>query len=374
MNDVMRLRISRRGNLLHSGQKTSGGFSFLHHSPRRHFRSKGQIGDWPVIIRSQSSSILEPMKTTLCSNYRARFALLTAITALSGFGGLGFASTARAADSDLPQLLERAIYSEETKGDLDSAMGLYQQIVADANASQALAAQAQLRLAICYDKKKDYAAATAAFEKRVHDFPAQKEYVALANEYLASGLPLLAAPWKDGEEMLLQIKAPTGVKAGVISYNVNSGTIDGRQIWNLHTHTFAGVNILSSSTVDANSFKPLSSQFTMPMMGQFKVHYGVGSADVTMPGQPTAKHIEISGAVYDNDTIIQLMRRLPLAAGYKASIKLLVVMGGGTIAPIEATVAAQEKVTVPAGTFDASKFPSVSAKRSGIPAAIIATS
>src|SRR5881409_3421907 len=47
------------------------------------------------------------------------------------------------------ETLEKAIYTEETKGDLTGAIQLYQKIVADPAADRSLAAQAQLRLGLC---------------------------------------------------------------------------------------------------------------------------------------------------------------------------------------------------------------------------------
>src|SRR5437879_11660224 len=90
----------------------------------------------------------------------------------------------------LSDLLEKGIYSEETKGDLDAAMKLYQQIVAEGKEGQAVAAQAQYRLGVCHYKKKNFTAATAAFEKLAKDYPDQKELVALAREYLAGAVAL----------------------------------------------------------------------------------------------------------------------------------------------------------------------------------------
>jgi len=52
--------------------------------------------------------------------------------------------------------LEQGIYSEETKGDLDGAMQLYQKVITQAKADQASAAQAQYHLGVCYYKKKDF--------------------------------------------------------------------------------------------------------------------------------------------------------------------------------------------------------------------------
>src|SRR2546422_623779 len=83
---------------------------------------------------------------------------------------------------------------------------------AEAEGSQEVAAQAQYRLAVCYYKKKNFAEATAAFEKLVKDYPDQKELIARANEYLAGSSALMPAPWVDGEELRLDIKLGGGLK------------------------------------------------------------------------------------------------------------------------------------------------------------------
>src|SRR5262245_6677994 len=76
-----------------------------------------------------------------------------------------FVAAAQAASTNsLSELLEKGIYSEETKGDLDGAMQLYKQVVAEGKAGQAVAAQAQYRLGVCQYKKKNYTEANAAFE------------------------------------------------------------------------------------------------------------------------------------------------------------------------------------------------------------------
>ena len=72
-----------------------------------------------------------------------------------------------------------------------------------------------------------------AFEKLVKDYPDQKDLIALANKYLAGAMPLMPAPWVDGEEMQLDIKFPTGFKIGTACYRVNAGETNGQKIWRL---------------------------------------------------------------------------------------------------------------------------------------------
>ena len=137
------------------------------------------------------------------------------------------------------ELLEQGLYSEETKGDVDAAMKLYQQVVTEGKAGQAVAAQAQYRLGMCFHKKKNYAEATAAFEKVVRDYPEQKDLVALASRYLTGARALLPAPWVDGEEMQLDIKFATGFKLGTVVYRINAGETNGQKIWRVSSRLFA---------------------------------------------------------------------------------------------------------------------------------------
>ena len=81
--------------------------------------------------------MLGVMKTTL----------VTCISVLIVAATAAIHSTAApAAPASPSELLEKGIYNEETKGDLDSAIAIYQQLVAEANVNQSLAAQAQFRL------------------------------------------------------------------------------------------------------------------------------------------------------------------------------------------------------------------------------------
>jgi outer membrane protein assembly factor BamD (BamD/ComL family) len=111
------------------------------------------------------------MKTTSLFSRLPRGRLQMAAALLLLIAPMGAMPAARAADGKASELLEKGVYSEETKGDFDAAIQFYQQAIAEVDAEQALGAQAQFRLAMCYDKKKDRSAATAAFEKLIRDYP-----------------------------------------------------------------------------------------------------------------------------------------------------------------------------------------------------------
>ena len=255
----------------------------------------------------------------------------------------------------LSELLEKGLYSEETKGDLDSAIQIYQQVLSGAKAGQALAAQAQFRLGMCYYKKKQHAEASAAFEKLVKDYPDQKDLVARAHDYLGGDLGLQPTPWADGEAMQLDIKFPSGFKIGMMNYSVFADDLNGRRIWRLASHGVAGMATFSRVEVDADSFKPIHSRWKHPLIGDVDAVYADGRAELKTAGKNEIKKVDLEGMVFDNEEAIQLMRRLPLAVGYKTSVRIITTLGGGTIIPLEIVVTNVESIVVAAGAFDCYK-------------------
>src|ERR1039457_5637365 len=194
---------------------------------------------------------------------------------------LGRAQLAAAASPS--ELLEQGIYPEETKGAVDAALKLYQQVVTEAKAGQAVAAQAQYRVGVCYYKKKNYGEANAAFEKLLKDYPDQKDLIALANKYLTSAMPLMPAPWLDGEEMQLDLKFPSGVKIGAATYRVHAGETNGQKIWRLRMRLgVASSQQFSRVEVEADSFKPIHCRWMINVIGEVDVTYLPGHAELKM--------------------------------------------------------------------------------------------
>jgi outer membrane protein assembly factor BamD (BamD/ComL family) len=80
--------------------------------------------------------------------------------------------------SSAAELLEKGIYTEETKGELGAASQIYQQIVDDPRAERSLVAQAQLRLGLCELKQGHKPQAISALERLTHDFPDKEKLLA----------------------------------------------------------------------------------------------------------------------------------------------------------------------------------------------------
>ncbi len=84
-------------------------------------------------------------------------------------------------------MLRSAIEKEEVDGDLQGAIKLYGQIIAKYSGISAVAAQAQLRIGLCYEKlgSKTIQQAQEAFQKVIDNYPAQKEEIAMAKERIS---------------------------------------------------------------------------------------------------------------------------------------------------------------------------------------------
>src|SRR6187200_496348 len=150
--------------------------------------------------------------------------VVAAVIALHGLS----VSAAAASPSEL---LEKGIYSEETKGDIDAAIVIYQQVVSEVKAGQSLAAQAQFRLGQCYLKQNKTAEANAAFEKLIHDFPDEKALVAKAREHVPGDLVLGPVTWADGERLQMSLKLPAGLVIGMMETRADLVESGGKKVW-----------------------------------------------------------------------------------------------------------------------------------------------
>src|SRR6185436_15529393 len=94
------------------------------------------------------------------------------------------ASAQAAYGASAAELLEKGIYTEETKGELSAASQIYQQIVDDPRADRSLVAQAQLRLGLCELKLGHKPQAISALERLTQDFPDKPSLLAMIEPHM----------------------------------------------------------------------------------------------------------------------------------------------------------------------------------------------
>jgi len=86
-------------------------------------------------------------------------------------------------------LLQEGLYAEEIEGDLDAAIKIYEQVIAEAKETQRAAAQATYRIGMCFLKKGEKDSAAEYFQKVVSNYRTQKILVKKADEQLKKVKP-----------------------------------------------------------------------------------------------------------------------------------------------------------------------------------------
>jgi len=143
------------------------------------------------------------------------------------------------------ELLEKGIYTEETKGELKAASQIYQQIVDDPVADRSLVAQAQLRLGLCELKLGNKPRAISALERLTQEFPDKDKLLALVERQMPQVL----------DEMLKQIEQnyiqevdrselmETAIRAIVGKLDARGGFLRTNDLAFLDTNEMAEINV-----------------------------------------------------------------------------------------------------------------------------------
>lgn len=263
-----------------------------------------------------------------------------------------FSSIANAATA--AELLEKGIYAEETVGDLDAAIKVYQQVIAEGKKSNRAAAEAQFRIGMCLKKQGKSAEATEAFEKVVEQFPTETELVTKAKSQLPGSIALLPVPWGDGDQLQLEMKLATGLGVGTQIYRVSRNNSDGSNRWQCDTWqtiTINGQHSRSRVLVDGETFAPITSTWRHTLLGQATADYKDDSVTIRMNSKDNGKTIDFDPPVFDNEQAAEAFRRLPLIPGYKTTMNIVATLSSTEI-PLGLEVTGIETIDVPAGKFE----------------------
>ena len=166
------------------------------------------------------------------------------------------------------------------------------------------------------------------------------------------------APWVDREIMRLKLTTKAGMEIGELIYTADHAKMGEKDAWRIQCRQIiTAVNHLQFMHVDAelDSFAPIFGQ-TTNNTGDYQAQYSPGSVHLTTTiGGKKAEHdIELGGVAYDNEQALYLIRRLPLAPGYKTSFDIFPVQIA-TVSRCEISVLGKEQLRVGMGTFNCYK-------------------
>lgn len=243
--------------------------------------------------------------------------------------------------------LQRGIYTQETTGDIDGAVKIYRQVVESAtgNPSNNLyAAQAQYRLVVCMLLKGDPAGANREFQLLEKNFPAQQDLISLARTMMPGSAAVLPVPWGETEVSQMNIKRDGMFTGETLYYSVDPNGNNPQQQhesvlkWELKTKNSTRSVTM---TVDRETLRLINNRAP-----GLQSNDDFGDADADAFGGPA---IDVQESVF-------LMRRLPLAVGYKTTMPTTsFTLGQKVPKQFEMAVTGIEPVQVTAGKFNCYK-------------------
>ena len=263
-------------------------------------------------------------------------------------------------------LLEEGIYAEETKGDLDEAMMIYQNIIDENAGNNADIAEAYYRLGTCYMKTGDDTKAIEMFKKLLTGFREHEEIASDARAQLVklnaldeedqtvTPLELGPVPWETGETCWYNMGTPVIENLGKMILSIKDVTINGNDLWRMEDYVIIpgeGQSQFFRIDVLKKDFKPFSS-LLKGVLGN-KVKYGTDriQLDIDSLGTKDKKEIPINNLVYDSNQVEYLIRLLPLNESYSTSLSIF-NPAIGNIMKVELKTTGVETIKVPAGTFE----------------------
>ncbi len=251
------------------------------------------------------------------------------------------------------ELLERAIYTQDTVGDRDTAIQLYRQLLKSASSNRSYAAQAQYRLTLCLAQKGDRAAANAEFQVLARNFQDQPGLVSRARAQV-SGLTLLEEPWGADETGQFAVLVPNSDSTGywytddLWEYSARASSGNSHSvIFDLRQSRGNTIDRDARVEADRDSMRPPSSS-NHEGVQEFRVDYGSDQVKLQRGGVVFRK-VALSGPVFDQAELLPfLLRRLPLTVGYTTMLPLVSDQG---VSSAELSVSGMEEVRAPAGAY-----------------------
>jgi len=251
------------------------------------------------------------------------------------------------------ELLEEGVYQEEAKGDLGAAIALYQQVVESEQASRPRAAEAQYRLAVCYQKQGTATAAVRAFEALIANYPNQTEWVEAAMEHLPKPFEAELVPWVDGEISTMDLRLPNGYVVGHVIRTTELITSDGRELWRMTNRTMANGEMITIVDIDPETQKPVYGYFNgnQPGMGEIRWWFEEDHVRLLMGDDPEEKTVPLSGDVIDNLQAQYLIRQFPIEVGFSTEQTVFVGLTAASTS-VRFDLVAIEDVDTPMGTIE----------------------
>jgi tetratricopeptide (TPR) repeat protein len=183
----------------------------------------------------------------------------------------------------------------------------------------------------------------------------EKEWdIQLSSVPVVPALKLQPAPWEDGEVLRYRLVTKTGAEMGRLIWAVNGVEHEGKAYWKVEQRLVvpsSGTIMASHVVAEKESFIPISGR-TTHQLGTVDATYLPGKVLLQHEGAATPREVEVPTLIYDNEQVIFLMRRLPLAERYNASFPIMSVLSGTSGLECRIRVMARENIEVASESYD----------------------
>lgn len=276
---------------------------------------------------------------------------------LSGLIALGIISACLPGQASDPlnesinDLLEEGIYLQEVKSDYGSAIDAYESIVANEETTRKISAEALFRLAICYYEEGNTSKGQEELAKLVEAYPEQSKWVKRAQELLPKDFVPQITPWVDGEQIEYVWRLPTGRVIGHSFYTYRQFEKGDRSLWKADQRMFLMGDRFTSVEFDAETFETVYSEMHSMQTGRVRSWFEPEGVRVDYERTHADQLYEQSGAVYDNEQALIMMRQFPAEVGFSTTKPIFVNFTGITM-EVVFEIGAIETVTTPMGEME----------------------
>lgn len=170
----------------------------------------------------------------------------------------------------------------------------------------------------------------------------------------STGLGLDAAPWQNGSTASYEwFNDKSGAQIGTSQYSFalknNVWTISGQD-------KIGELNQTVEMMVNAQTLEPIGEKKTIKSPStnaDITTTYKDGKLDISavVNGKTSSASIDVPTNAIDNDQLLMSLQALPFAKGYKANYVVIVAQNALKV-NTTVTVLSQEKIDVPAGSFE----------------------
>jgi hypothetical protein len=259
------------------------------------------------------------------------------------------------------ELLEQAIYTEETIGDLKQAISLYNRIVNDEKAPRKTRATALHREGLCFMKRGSNLEGRLRFMELSQSFPEFTEMISAVQVHLPESL---ASPkfqegyWRDGEMLITRRLNGKETEVAFMAFDLD--TFEERPIWRISgmiNHGGYACNFFL--LVEKDSYMPIREEFRSPILGWTETTFADRKVDTKwfMMGNRGEQALEFTTDRYCFSQRIPMVRLMPFKINYQMAVPFFMPSLQQKLVE-EFTVVKKETLKVPAGEFECFKISS----------------